>query len=496
VPKMSQRWTVGTKSPLLPAGHAVVALLSFGLVISMPVDSSAQYLPFPPIGPSSLEECQAFSRQVSDYITQINAEHQGCLDSHKADRARTAEEGPDVCSRSACQTLHDKIYGRDVLTGKSQSQALQDAVEKCTATVNEKLKREQEAKREEARQAAERQQRRETDQQRQQQAAADRDAQRKQLADKQRAAAADREAQRKAQADTAKHEKEAREKAAAAEYAEQLARERALQAAAEQKALSEQIAKHKAEAASAPTAPEPPVFKDGSAKQLAEALNVDPFGTPTNDGRATRVLDAASIASAPNPFGTGADTKNAPPRSVSGADRLQDGVLIRRGSSLPSIGITVVARVARDAGLSEVKINSERTPEAQVEDMFVNAQANRHVGYGAAGRAVLAVYDRATLARQSEKQIKGAMLNELLSQLPSAQERGELTHVSGGRYYAIDIAKSSVPPESRDRLIQSIKSSKEVTGVFCGARDPDAYHIEIPKDPSERNGTLIRDWCK
>jgi hypothetical protein len=122
------------------------------LVISIILGSArplqAQLAPMGPFGPTSNEECEAFSREVNQYWASINQKHEDCLASHKADK-QNEQPSSRTCSRSACQGLHDQLYGDFGLTGKTHQQVQQDAVSACYNTAREALKRQAQAQQEE-----------------------------------------------------------------------------------------------------------------------------------------------------------------------------------------------------------------------------------------------------------------------------------------------------------------------------------------------------------
>ncbi len=124
---------------------ALAALAIFGCAGPL----QAQLAPTAPFSPASAEQCQAFSQQVNQYWARVSADHEACLDSHKADRPNE-HPGSLTCSRSACQGLHDQLYSNFSLTGKTHQQVQRDDVAACFNTVREALKRQAQAQQEEA----------------------------------------------------------------------------------------------------------------------------------------------------------------------------------------------------------------------------------------------------------------------------------------------------------------------------------------------------------
>jgi hypothetical protein len=145
--------------------------------------------------PTKVEQCSAFAKETNDFFSRMVAEHEQCLAQHESDQKETA--GGIKCSRSACQRLHDFVYG-------GEQRTVREAVDKCYADVRE---------------ATERQKKLEAERLAREAQAANREADRKEL-EKQ-------EAQRKAQ----------REKDAA-ERAQQKAAQDAKQRAAEEASRS------------------------------------------------------------------------------------------------------------------------------------------------------------------------------------------------------------------------------------------------------------------
>lgn len=114
-----------------PVRLAALALLILCRTSSM----QAQLPPIGPLSPERPEQCQAFGAEVDRYAELISKEHEECLAAHKADRLERPDNSAS-CSRSACQNLHNNLYGNGVLSVKTSRRE----VSECNRHVNEYLK--------------------------------------------------------------------------------------------------------------------------------------------------------------------------------------------------------------------------------------------------------------------------------------------------------------------------------------------------------------------
>jgi chemotaxis protein histidine kinase CheA len=106
--------------------------LLFALITIVSPPASAQLPPFGPISPSKPEECARFAQDVQQFSTDMRQQHEECLAKFKADRQEPP--GSLLCSRSACQNLHDYVYG-------DWSKQAQKDIDSCYAQVAEKQAR-------------------------------------------------------------------------------------------------------------------------------------------------------------------------------------------------------------------------------------------------------------------------------------------------------------------------------------------------------------------
>src|SRR5271166_2924284 len=81
------------------------------IVLSLPCLSAAQVAPFPPLVPNDPKQCAQFAKESADFFGKMQSQHEQCLAQHKADQEEKARIQPRICSRSACQRLHDLVYG-------------------------------------------------------------------------------------------------------------------------------------------------------------------------------------------------------------------------------------------------------------------------------------------------------------------------------------------------------------------------------------------------
>jgi hypothetical protein len=131
----------------------VLWMLVTSIILTSTLPLQAQLTPMAPLGPTSAEQCQAFSQQVNEYWARVSADHEACLASYKADRPNE-HPGSLTCSRSACQGLHDQLHRDFSLTGKTHQQVQSDQVAACYNTVREVLRRQAQAQQEEAQRKA------------------------------------------------------------------------------------------------------------------------------------------------------------------------------------------------------------------------------------------------------------------------------------------------------------------------------------------------------
>jgi hypothetical protein len=115
-------------------------VFSISLSLAVSLDGVAQYPPLPPVFPTSFEECQTFSTAVGKFYSEMRTQHEKCL----ADNAQFRKPTPEppnsrTCSQSACQTLHDYVYG-------TSEEELQKDVVKCQRAVQERTDRDRREK--------------------------------------------------------------------------------------------------------------------------------------------------------------------------------------------------------------------------------------------------------------------------------------------------------------------------------------------------------------
>ena len=111
--------------------HFVLTLLVAVGCASRP--ASAQLPPNHPISPTEPRECQEFGNQVLVYTAEIMKQHEECLNENKVDRKETGES--PMCSRSACQYLHDRVYNDPIYSVKSLQKQMTD----CYAQLQEHM---------------------------------------------------------------------------------------------------------------------------------------------------------------------------------------------------------------------------------------------------------------------------------------------------------------------------------------------------------------------
>jgi hypothetical protein len=114
----------------LPAVRMNIVLLLLVAIGCASRPASAQLPPNHPISPTEPRKCQEFGNQVLVYTAEIMKQHEECLNANKVDRKET---GPSpMCSHSACQYLHDRVYNDPIYSVSS----LQKQIIEC----NEQLR--------------------------------------------------------------------------------------------------------------------------------------------------------------------------------------------------------------------------------------------------------------------------------------------------------------------------------------------------------------------
>lgn len=119
----------------------VLAAIFVAGVLIIPVQS--QVFPFQPSSPTNSEQCRTFSSDVEKYASAYSKQHDECLDRNKADRKTDMQLG--VCSRAACQILHDVVYSQYTATSVP---TLRKQVEECFKQARQHEEEEAKRKRE------------------------------------------------------------------------------------------------------------------------------------------------------------------------------------------------------------------------------------------------------------------------------------------------------------------------------------------------------------
>jgi hypothetical protein len=89
-------------------GALIAAVLKLGLLAyRQPVPNP---YPFPPIGPTDPRQCDAYQQRVSEIKANYDQQHNACLSANSRSPTVPTSEIL-ICSRSACQSLHDIVYG-------------------------------------------------------------------------------------------------------------------------------------------------------------------------------------------------------------------------------------------------------------------------------------------------------------------------------------------------------------------------------------------------
>lgn len=100
--------------------------------------------PLFPLAPTEPRECQTFANDVQKYEAELTRQHEDCLKAGKEDRPNLPPNSP-VCSRSACQILHDLLFSNISYTSVK---VLHQRIDACYAQVKEYQDRQAAQKRE------------------------------------------------------------------------------------------------------------------------------------------------------------------------------------------------------------------------------------------------------------------------------------------------------------------------------------------------------------
>ncbi len=97
----------------------------------------AQLLPFAPnwpIAPTDPKQCATFAADLNKYEREVQKQHQDCLDAPgKVDRPNLPPNSP-LCSKFACQILHDRLFSDSDL---NSVKVLRKRVDSCFAQAKE-----------------------------------------------------------------------------------------------------------------------------------------------------------------------------------------------------------------------------------------------------------------------------------------------------------------------------------------------------------------------
>jgi hypothetical protein len=126
--------------------------------LAMGTETARAQLPFSPnwpIAPTDTKQCATFAADLDRYQAEVSKQHEECLKAGKEDRPNLPPNSP-VCSRYACQILHDLLFSDSDL---NSVRVLGKRVDACYAQVKESQDRQAAQKREaEEREQADREQ--------------------------------------------------------------------------------------------------------------------------------------------------------------------------------------------------------------------------------------------------------------------------------------------------------------------------------------------------
>lgn len=168
------------------------------------------------------------------------------------------------------------------------------------------------------------------------------------------------------------------------------------------------------------------------------------------------------------------------------------------GPEIPNQITVVIKEILAEANIEKARATSlRRTIRQQVEEMLKLAEesvAEAKRLYCKAGDTVIDVYVQNK--SKPRLQVRRLMEAELERQLPIAQDAGCLNHIESSRYFAVDIARSSIPNGKLKAFKKAVRARKEISGFLCPPVDPYAYHLEFPMNEKEQDKGLVRDFCR
>lgn len=114
-----------------------IAFLTTCCWLAMGVETARAQLPFSPnwpIAPTDPKQCATFAADLDKYEAEVQKQHQDCLDRPgKEDRPNLPPNSP-LCSKFACQILHDRLFSESDLNGLK---VLRKRIDTCNAQVKE-----------------------------------------------------------------------------------------------------------------------------------------------------------------------------------------------------------------------------------------------------------------------------------------------------------------------------------------------------------------------
>jgi hypothetical protein len=119
------------------------------------VRSSAQALPIAPAWPTEDSQCESFNRDLDAYEAAYVQKHAECLASNKADNPDETSSDSTVCSRSACQYLHDELFADSSISVKTLKRELPKCYERVRENQAEAAREEERAAKRKANEAEE-----------------------------------------------------------------------------------------------------------------------------------------------------------------------------------------------------------------------------------------------------------------------------------------------------------------------------------------------------
>jgi len=130
--------------------HILCSLIFVAITVCSWVLQAQSWIPRPPSWPEDPKQCQAFSSDVEKYRNELDKKHDACLAAGKPDHPNIPQDSP-LCTRDACQPIHDQLLGNAPLGVKELQRQVDDCYKKVNQHLAEEAKKKHQKEEEERR---------------------------------------------------------------------------------------------------------------------------------------------------------------------------------------------------------------------------------------------------------------------------------------------------------------------------------------------------------